>query len=130
MCGRYGYSVEDAKEVYSRFQLANTLAHLSSHFNVAPASMNPVVTSHSPNTLSVMFWGLIPSPSQGTKRSTTRLTPAPKTRCTSPHSASRSSSSAAWCRRPSSTSGTSPPDPVRRTCFISGTNRVCLRGSV
>ncbi len=61
MCGRYGYSVEDAKEVYSRFQVANALAPFTSHFNVTPATMNPVVTSHSPNTLSMMFWGLIPS---------------------------------------------------------------------
>jgi putative SOS response-associated peptidase YedK len=60
MCGRYGYSVEDAQEVYSRFQIASGFAPIASHFNVTPATVNPVVTRHSPNTISMMFWGLIP----------------------------------------------------------------------
>lgn len=29
-------------------------------FNVRPGQMNPVVTSHSPNKISRMFWGLLP----------------------------------------------------------------------
>jgi putative SOS response-associated peptidase YedK len=28
--------------------------------NIAPGQMNPVITSHSPNQISRMFWGLIP----------------------------------------------------------------------
>jgi putative SOS response-associated peptidase YedK len=60
MCGRYGFSVNDAKEVYERFDTWNELADLTARYNVAPGQMNPVITSHSPNEISRMFWGLIP----------------------------------------------------------------------
>jgi putative SOS response-associated peptidase YedK len=60
MCGRYGFSVKDAKEVYERFDTYNELADLTARYNVAPGQMNPVITSHSPNEISRMFWGLIP----------------------------------------------------------------------
>jgi putative SOS response-associated peptidase YedK len=60
MCGRYGFSVNDAKEVYERFDTYNELADLTARYNVAPGQMNPVVTSHSPNEISRMYWGLIP----------------------------------------------------------------------
>jgi putative SOS response-associated peptidase YedK len=55
MCGRYGFSVNDAKEVYERFDTYNELADLTARYNVAPGQMNPVVTSHSPNEISRMF---------------------------------------------------------------------------
>jgi putative SOS response-associated peptidase YedK len=60
MCGRYGFSVKDAKEVYERFDTYNELADLTARYNIAPGQMNPVITSHSPNEISRMFWGLIP----------------------------------------------------------------------
>jgi putative SOS response-associated peptidase YedK len=60
MCGRYGFSVRDAKEVYERFGTYNELSDLTARYNVAPGQMNPVITSHSPNEISRMFWGLIP----------------------------------------------------------------------
>jgi putative SOS response-associated peptidase YedK len=60
MCGRYGFSVNDAKDVYERFDTYNELADLTARYNVAPGQMNPVITSHSPNEISRMFWGLIP----------------------------------------------------------------------
>lgn len=60
MCGRYGFSVKDAKEVYKRFQIANELSDLRGRFNIAPGQMNPVITCHSPNQIQYMFWGLIP----------------------------------------------------------------------
>jgi len=60
MCGRYGFSVRDAKEVYERFATWNELADLTARYNIAPGQMNPVITSHSPNEISRMFWGLIP----------------------------------------------------------------------
>lgn len=60
MCGRYGFSVKDAKEVYKRFEIVNELPDLRSRFNIAPGQMNPVITSHSPNQIQYMFWGLIP----------------------------------------------------------------------
>jgi putative SOS response-associated peptidase YedK len=60
MCGAYGFSVKDAKQVYDRFEVVNTLEDLKPRWNVRPAQMNPVITSHSPNRISRMFWGLIP----------------------------------------------------------------------
>lgn len=60
MCGAYGFSVKDAKEVYNRFDIVNTLEDFKPRFNVRPGQMNPVITSHSPNKISRMFWGLIP----------------------------------------------------------------------
>ena len=60
MCGAYGFSVKDAKEVYNRFDIVNTLDDFKPRFNLRPGQMNPVVTSQSPNKISRMFWGLIP----------------------------------------------------------------------
>lgn len=60
MCGRYGFSVKDAKQVYKRFEVVNELPDIRSRFNLAPGQMNPVITSHSPNQIQYMFWGLIP----------------------------------------------------------------------
>jgi putative SOS response-associated peptidase YedK len=60
MCGRYSFSINDAREVYERFATWNELENLTARYNVAPGQMNPVVTSHSPNEISRMFWGLIP----------------------------------------------------------------------
>ena len=60
MCGRYGFSVRDAKEVYERFDVYNELTDLTARYNIAPGQINPVITSHSPNEISRMFWGLIP----------------------------------------------------------------------
>jgi putative SOS response-associated peptidase YedK len=60
MCGAYGFSVKDAKQVYDRFSVVNTLEGLQPRWNVRPGQMNPVITAHSPNQISYMFWGLIP----------------------------------------------------------------------
>jgi putative SOS response-associated peptidase YedK len=60
MCGAYGFSVKDTKEVYDRFEVSNRLDDLTPRFNVRPGQMNPVITTHSPNQISRMFWGLIP----------------------------------------------------------------------
>jgi putative SOS response-associated peptidase YedK len=60
MCGAYGFSVKDAREVYNRFDIENTLEHFAPRYNIRPGQMNPVITSHSPNHISLMFWGLIP----------------------------------------------------------------------
>jgi putative SOS response-associated peptidase YedK len=60
MCGAYGFSVKDVKEVYSRFGIQNTLFDFKPRFNIRPGQMNPVVVSHSPNQITRMFWGLIP----------------------------------------------------------------------
>jgi hypothetical protein len=58
MCGAYGFSVNNAKEVYDRFEIENILEGLKPRWNVRPEQMNPIVTSQSPNQISRMFWGL------------------------------------------------------------------------
>jgi len=60
MCGRYGFSVKDAREVYSRFDVVNTLPDFAPHYNISPGTMQPVIISQSPNRITRMFWGLIP----------------------------------------------------------------------
>ncbi len=60
MCGAYGFSVKDAKDVYDRFEVVNQLEDFKPRWNLRPGQMNPVITSHSPNKISRMFWGLIP----------------------------------------------------------------------
>ena len=60
MCGAYGFSVKDAKEVYNRFDIENTLENFKPRFNVRPGQMNPVITAQDHNEISLMFWGLLP----------------------------------------------------------------------
>jgi putative SOS response-associated peptidase YedK len=67
MCGAYGFSVKDAKDVYDRFEVVNTLENLQPRYNVRPGQMNPIITAHSPNQITFMFWGLIPFWSKDSK---------------------------------------------------------------
>jgi putative SOS response-associated peptidase YedK len=60
MCGRYGFSVKHAKDVYERFDTYNELSDYHPRWNIAPGQHNPVITKHSPNYISRMKWGLIP----------------------------------------------------------------------
>ena len=63
MCGRYGFSVKDAREVINRFDLINTLDELSrlqSRYNIAPGQINPVITQDDGKRMEWFFWGLIP----------------------------------------------------------------------
>jgi putative SOS response-associated peptidase YedK len=63
MCGRYGFSVKDAREVYDRFGLINTpdeLNKLQNRYNIAPGQINPVIVQEDGNKLEWFFWGLIP----------------------------------------------------------------------
>lgn len=57
MCGRY--SLEFDEGFYTRFKLSNKLS-FKSNYNVAPGQTLPVVVAHSPNTMELMKWGLIP----------------------------------------------------------------------
>jgi putative SOS response-associated peptidase YedK len=68
MCGAYGFSIHDAKDVYDRFATVNQLNDLRPWFNLRPGQLNPVITSHSPNRISRMFWGLIPHWAKDEKR--------------------------------------------------------------
>lgn len=61
MCGRYGFSVKDAREVQGRFDTLNTLEDLAPRYNIAPGQMNPVIIQDAEgNKIERMFWGLIP----------------------------------------------------------------------
>jgi putative SOS response-associated peptidase YedK len=68
MCGAYGFSIHDAKAVYDCFAVVNQLDDLRPRFILRPGQLNPVVTSHSPNRISRMFWGLIPHWAKDEKR--------------------------------------------------------------
>jgi putative SOS response-associated peptidase YedK len=61
MCGSYGFSVKNAKDVYERFDIYNELPDFKPRYNIKPGQQNPVITKHSPNYISRMVWGLIPS---------------------------------------------------------------------
>src|SRR5215213_1516217 len=58
-CGTYGYS-QEKETVYDRFEVVNRLNDLNNSWRIKPGQMNPVITSHSPNKISRMLWGLIP----------------------------------------------------------------------
>jgi putative SOS response-associated peptidase YedK len=57
MCGRY--SLEFDEGFFTRYKTANTVA-LKSHYNVAPSQLMPTIVRHSPNSVELMLWGLIP----------------------------------------------------------------------
>jgi putative SOS response-associated peptidase YedK len=63
MCGRYGFSVKDAREVYDRFGVMDLGRNivLQPRYNIAPGQLNPVILRQSPTRIDQMFWGLIPS---------------------------------------------------------------------
>jgi putative SOS response-associated peptidase YedK len=60
MCGRYGLTVDTSK-LQERFETSNTLPDLQPHYNIAPTQELPVIVRHSPNSMTLMQWGLIPS---------------------------------------------------------------------
>ena len=47
ICGAYGFSVKDAKEVYDRFEVVNRLEDFKPRWNLRPGQMNPIITSAS-----------------------------------------------------------------------------------
>src|SRR3712207_4267859 len=59
MCGTYVYS-QEKETVYDRFDVVNRLDDLQNSWRIKPGQMNPVITSHGPNQISRMLWGLIP----------------------------------------------------------------------
>src|SRR5688572_8397575 len=60
MCGAYGFAAPDEDEIYNRFEVINTLPDYKPRYNLRPGQLNPVITSHSPNQISRMLWGLLP----------------------------------------------------------------------
>ena len=60
MCGRYGLTVDTSK-LQERFDTNNTLPDVQPRYNIAPTQALPVIVRHSPNAMTLMQWGLIPS---------------------------------------------------------------------
>ena len=62
MCGAYGYSVKDAKEVYDRFEVSNTLEAYKPRWNVRIGQMAPVIYMGADGVqVKEMYWSFIPS---------------------------------------------------------------------
>jgi putative SOS response-associated peptidase YedK len=59
MCGRYGMTATP-HDMTQRFDAQPVVTGLQLRFNVAPTQTMPVVVRHSPNTIELMRWGLIP----------------------------------------------------------------------
>ncbi len=57
MCGRY--TLEFDKDFFKRFKTTNKI-DFKPRYNIAPSYDMPVVVSHSPNTVEIMKWGLVP----------------------------------------------------------------------
>lgn len=56
MCGRYAFfSIKDIKD---RFGVENV--QIDPSYNIAPGTINPIITRNSPNKLTFAKWGLIP----------------------------------------------------------------------
>jgi putative SOS response-associated peptidase YedK len=59
MCGRYGFEVT-APALQERFDIEGDIPAVPARYNVAPTQTMPVVVHHSPNSVALMRWGLIP----------------------------------------------------------------------
>lgn len=60
MCGRYSFTIKDTKKLKKRFDLKKITSDLTPRFNIAPSQSAPVILNQSPETLSLIRWGLIP----------------------------------------------------------------------
>ncbi len=61
MCGRYALVVVGDGALQRRFSLEELLDDPAPRYNVAPTQTLPVIVRHSPNSVALMRWGLIPS---------------------------------------------------------------------
>jgi putative SOS response-associated peptidase YedK len=58
MCGRY--TIVETEQIVKRFDIATAPDAVRPNYNASPGQMLPVVTHHSPNSLEIMKWGLVP----------------------------------------------------------------------
>jgi putative SOS response-associated peptidase YedK len=62
MCGAYGFSIKDAREVYDRFGVMNKLADYQPRYNTRPGAMLPVVyMTADGRQIKSMYWSFLPS---------------------------------------------------------------------
>ena len=59
MCGRY--TIISPEEIEKRFKTENNIDFEQPLFNVAPSFNLPIITKNSPNKVSLMKWGFVPS---------------------------------------------------------------------
>jgi len=62
MCGAYGFSVKDEREVYDRFGVMNKLADFKPRWNMRIGQMNPVISMTADGAqITYMYWSFLPS---------------------------------------------------------------------
>ncbi len=62
MCGAYGFSIKDAREVYDRFGVMNKLADFKPHWRIGIGSMNPVIYMTADGVqIKYMYWSFLPT---------------------------------------------------------------------
>jgi len=62
MCGAYGFSVKDEREVYDRFGVVNKLADFKPRWNIRIGQMNPVIYMTADGVqIKNMYWSFLPS---------------------------------------------------------------------
>jgi len=62
MCGAYGYSVKDDKEIYERFEVENSLESFKPRWNAHIGTMNPVIYMTADGVqIKNMYWSFLPS---------------------------------------------------------------------
>src|SRR5438105_11087824 len=62
MCGAYGNSAKDEKEVYDRFEVTNQLADYKARWNIRIGQMNPVIYMTADGVqIKDMYWTFLPT---------------------------------------------------------------------
>ena len=60
MCGRYNLNLSNPEKFKERFEIEGELPLFETRSNISPGQVLPVVVSHSPNSVELMVWGLVP----------------------------------------------------------------------
>ena len=62
MCGRYGFSPGEFREIRIRFNIDADIPLFSPHYNIAPSQPAPVIAKlQGENRVELFQWGLVPS---------------------------------------------------------------------
>ena len=60
MCGRYNLNLSNPDKFKERFEIEGKLPLFETRTNISPGQVLPVIVSHSPNSVEMMVWGLVP----------------------------------------------------------------------
>jgi len=61
MCGRYTFTEKDSKKIKERFHLVKITKGVQPSYNIAPTQNVAAILNESPQEISLVRWGLIPS---------------------------------------------------------------------